>query len=79
MLLPPPKKNWPFSRLKHLRFSSIDNQRKRKERKKKGKKEWGRINAERKGQKRKKVERKNLKIDRIQKFRKDQSTKKKTI
>ena len=63
--------------MKHLRFSSIDNQRERKERKKKGKKEWGRINAERKGQKREKVKRWNLKIDRIQKFRKDQSTKKK--
>ena len=29
----PPKKNWPFSHMKHLRFSSIDNQRERKERK----------------------------------------------
>jgi len=75
MTLPPPKKNWPFSHMKHLRFSSIDNQRKRKERKER----VGKDKCRKEGTEKKEGREEELKIDRIQKFRKDQSTKKKTI
>ena len=67
-MMPPLKKNWPFSHMKHLRFSSVDNQRKR----------VGKDKCRKEGTEKKEGREEEFK-DRIQKFKKNQSTKKKIV